>query len=124
MANIHSPNIIEWLATGHRGISSEAIVSYLTGVPIGTGRPGRGGDGSVPYDPSDFNRCHQLLTRCPELKAELHRMADLGPIWAALVENWDKLTRLYLAEVGQCTGRAPRTYRIMREMRINAEKAA
>lgn len=120
MANIHSPNITRWLASGHRGISSEAIVSHLTGVPIG----GSSGFGTYPYDPSDFNRCHELLTQCPELRLELHRMAELGPVWAALVERWDNLTRLFLAEVAQGTGKAPRTYKVMAELRDITEKAA
>ncbi|WCE39147.1 hypothetical protein PGC08_14230 [Brevibacterium sp. BDJS002] len=120
MANIHSHNIVHWLATGERGISSDAIVSHLTGVPVG----GRSGFGSYPYDPSDFNRCRKLLESCPELRLELHRMAELGPVWAALVERWDKITRLFLAEVAQGTGMAPRTYKVMAELRGISEKAA
>lgn len=118
MANIHSQNIVHWLATGERGISSEAIVSHLTGVPVG-GRPGSGG---YPYDPSDFNRCHKLLERCPQLRLELHRMAELGPVWKLLVERWDKITRLFLAEVEQGTGRAPRTYKVMQSLRETGRK--
>lgn len=120
MANIHSPDIVRWLGSGERGISSEAIVSHLTGVPVG-GRPGSGG---YPYDPSDFNRCHKLLEQCPQLRSELHRMAELGPVWAALVERWDKITRLFLAEVEQGTGKAPRTYKVMNSIRNNPRKDA
>ncbi|WP_181275984.1 hypothetical protein [Brevibacterium oceani] len=118
MANIHSQNIVHWLATGERGVSSEAIVSHLTGVPVG-GRPGSGG---YPYDPADFNRCHKLLERCPQLRIELHRMAELGPVWASLVERWDNITRLFLAEVEQGTGRAPRTYKVMQSLREGGRK--
>ena len=36
---------VSWLASGERGMSSEAIVSHLTGVDVGTHRVGEGFSG-------------------------------------------------------------------------------
>jgi len=83
-------NINRWLAKGERGISSEAIVSHLTGVNILR----RNQFNTHPSDPSDFNRCSKLLKACPEIKAKFYRMKEVSVIWEKLVENWDTLERM------------------------------
>lgn len=114
MANIHSPNITRWLEYGHRGLSSESIVSHLTGVPIG-------GRECAPYDPSDFRRCQMLLNQVPELRQELHRMAEVSPEWAALVERWDDIDDLMNAE-RESGNRAPKTYALMKSLRASTNR--
>ena len=88
-------NINYWLANGDRGISSEAIVSYLTGVNIGRIF------NSHPSDTSDFGRCSKLLKACPEIKAKFYRMKEVSGIWEKLVENWDTLERMLKDAKGQ-----------------------
>lgn len=78
-----------WLATGARGISSEAIVSHLTGVPI-SGRLGL----REPCDPSDFRRCELLLRAVPLARLALPAMRTVSPIWGQLVDHWDELVDL------------------------------
>lgn len=101
-------NINKWLATGERGISSEAIVSHLTGVNI-SGLWGM----SPPSDPDDLRRCILLLEAAPELKAEFPRMAECGRRWKRLVEEWDSLVALLKEECPDLEGSAPKTYKRM-----------
>lgn len=84
-----------WLASGERGLSSEAIVSNLTGQHVG--RYWHGGD--HPYDPSDFRRCELLLREVPIARLMFHRMAEVSPVWKALVEAWSEIVALMESEV-------------------------
>jgi hypothetical protein len=75
-----------WLASGERGSSSEAIFANLTGVNCGgVARKDH------PYDVSDFRRCRLLLEQVPELKLNFDDMAKVSIEWAALVATWDVL---------------------------------
>lgn len=83
-----SKKAFQWISTGHVGQSSKTMWSCLMGV----------GHFGIhhPYDPDDFSRCHNLLEAVPEWRKELHKLKDLSPAWSALVDNWDKLTEMYL----------------------------
>jgi hypothetical protein len=87
-------SVVKWLAAGERGISSEAIACYVWGLP----KP-RWGYG-YPRDPDDLKRCLKLLAASPETKARFNKMRECGPKWAALVDCWDELERLFMAEAG------------------------
>lgn len=50
-----------------------------------------------PHDSGDFGRCHRLLEAVPEFMVRIEEMAQRSPQWAALVEHWDELTKLYLS---------------------------
>lgn len=103
-------NLNNWLASGNRGISSEAIASYLTGINFVSGH----WFSNHPHDPSDFKRCMDLLEAVPEFRPRLKEMAEVSPIWAELVENWDELEKLYKEEAP--TGKAPKLYDRMQEI--------
>lgn len=106
-----------WLATGERGISSEAIVSRLTGVPVGQWH-----GSSNPWDPSDFRRCELLLRRVPLARMALPMMRDVSPTWARLVDAWDDLVALAESEIPGVfdgpwrSGEARRTYAEMQRL--------
>jgi hypothetical protein len=107
----------DWLESGERGISSETIVLALTGVPILKRNWGSG----FPSDPSDFRRCERLLRAVPEARKHLHLLAQRGPIWAMLVDEWDDLVALGDSEVpgifdSWAHGSAPKLYARMREI--------
>lgn len=109
--------ITQWLANGDRGISSNAIVHHLTGVPcVRYGKPGN----DHPHDPDDLTRCVKLLERCPELAPRVGEMATRSPEWAALAGQWDELVEMLDFEVpGWRNGRhgtASATYKRMREL--------
>lgn len=100
---------LEWLANGETGVSSETMAFWLA-FEI------RKGDGSYPHDPADLDRCLLLLDRVPEMRAHFHRMAEINPVWAALVENWERIEASHTAEVGlgwTKAGSAPKTYALM-----------
>ncbi|MGV0785195.1 hypothetical protein [Mycolicibacterium sp. XJ775] len=98
-----------WLASGERGISSEAIVSQLTGQKVGRGfRYGA----DHPYDPDDFRRCEQLLKAYPLARLLFpEAMRERSEVWARLVDRWDELAELIEA------GATDRAYALMRELR-------
>jgi len=52
----------------------------------------------IPWDPSDFNRCHGLLEMVPEWKSRMNEVAKLSKQWNSLVKNWDKLTEMLLEQ--------------------------
>lgn len=104
-------NINNWLKYGDRGVSSEAIVSHLTGINI-SGHWGLG----HPHDPSDFNRCLKLVEMAPEIKEELHRMKEVSEVWSRLVNEWDDLASLMKKEAAENNGRCPKTYERMKEI--------
>lgn len=117
-----SPDAAAWLADGERGVSSNTMFEYLTGV-----KATRGWGRSHPHDPGDFRRCRLLLERVPDLVPLLPRMAEVSPVWAALVAGWDSLCATMDAECPHWrTGRggsAPKTYEMMRAIRKEAGDA-
>lgn len=108
-----------WLANGQRGISSNTMFTVMTGVDaLGDSSP------SHPHDPDDLDRCLLLLHAVPELRAKLPLMAKASPAWAALVEVWDQLESLHIAEVGLGWTKgnsAAETYKLMRTILKAAE---
>lgn len=91
----------DWLATGERGLSSQAIVNQLTGIHI-TGRPFTGWE--YPLDAGDFRRCERLLRAVPEARQHLGLMSAGSPMWAVLVPVWDELIALGEADVPELFG--------------------
>lgn len=110
-----------WLASGERGISSEAIVSQLTGSRVGRGYPGS----DHPYDPGDFRRCELLLRDYPLARLIFpSAMPSRSEVWARMVEHWDELVELIESEapgafdrVPTLGSRAPKAYALMKQLR-------
>ena len=93
---------IWWYENGERGTSSETIFAVLVDVKgeivrqkIKQRPPYQFGH---PRDPDDFSRCHKLLEVLPELREELGRMKCISKVWEKLVNHWDVLTEMLLAE--------------------------
>lgn len=86
---------VAWLTGGDTGISSKTIWFVMMGrentEPYWYPSP--------PKDPSDFGRCHRLLTVMPSWRARLPEVAAKHPEWSGLVEHWDELTTLYEDEL-------------------------
>jgi hypothetical protein len=104
-------SVRRWLKYGERGLSSETIVSHLTGVPITQWQ-------SPPYDPDDLQRCLKLLDACPELRDRFQEMRTCDG-WAGLVDHWDDIVHTFYKEVGNDLSNlrgksAPRTYMLMK----------
>lgn len=81
-----------WLVGGDTGTSSATIWCVMMGIT--PGQVDR--TASVPHDPADFGRCHNLLELFPEWRARLPEMARTYSSWEGLVGAWDELTALYL----------------------------
>ncbi len=108
-------NATWWLQNGERGMSSETMFFWLnvTNIPSPLKKP----SGASPSDPGDFSRCYKLLQAVPQWKGELHRLKPVSPTWAALVDNWDKLTSMYEEEVQ--TKKDNGMYEFMEEIRCD-----
>lgn len=114
-------DVINWLASGERGASSNTIVQHLTGLDaLGGWR------GSHPWDPDDLRRCIKLLEACPILAERFDDMRDVSPEWAGLVAAWSELVATFDSEVpgwrDRRSGSAPKTYARMRQIIANAER--
>jgi hypothetical protein len=113
MTKLPITEFVHWLANGERGVSSEAIVSQLTGERVG--RADRGYD--HPYDSDDFRRCEVLLREVPLARLTFPQMAERSPVWAGLVEAWDDIVAMFEAET---PGAFVRNYRGRLSPRANA----
>lgn len=80
-----------WLKDGEHGISSEAMFAVLGN---GTTKAQVLNRLNHPCDPDDFRRCYLLLKAVPEFKSDLHKLKNISPVWSALVDNWEELTRM------------------------------
>lgn len=74
---------VRWLASGERGVSSNTIFQWLTGIDALSGERMY-----HPYDPTDFRRCRLLLEQVPELQPHFYRMREVSQQWSNLVDQW------------------------------------
>ncbi len=77
---------LHWLLTGERGISSETVFSYLTGIDVMDGW-----DYSHPRDPADLRRVRLLFLQVPTLFYSFYHMRRVSLQWLNLIANWDEL---------------------------------
>lgn len=111
----HEPPVItlqQWWSGRDTGISSLTICEVLADIqspfPLH----------DVPYDPDDFGRCYRLLKLFPAWRDRLGEVAARFPEWAALVERWDEMTKLYEEE--EPTGICRKLYDLMQTLRPQA----
>lgn len=108
--------ILNWLADGQTGVSSEAMAFTALGVTI-EDRWHR----CTPHDPADLNRCLLLVEDVPEIKTKFPEIAALSKGWAILVEHWDELRDMFINEAGRNwskTQDAPPTFQRMKELKL------
>lgn len=100
---------------GHCACQATGLSSHAIARAFGHCRMG-GTD--HPYDPADLKRC---VDYCAETgvstKTLSEKMSRVSQTWAALTAEWDSLAALLAEEIAENTGRAPRTYARMRELR-------
>lgn len=101
----------KWRDGPDTGISSRTICRRLAGTPAAFII---GDSSGIPYDGSDFGRCHRLLHAIPGWRARIGELRDV-PGWAPLVDAWDELEALYEKELP--TGSAPKLYERLKELR-------
>ena len=105
-----TPNQLDWIRNGERGISSEAIFEVCAEHPLLDSDHLKY---NFPRDPSDFNRCYKLLKQCQEFNAKLSEVYKIYPCWKVFIDNWDRLTNLFEEEFNREDGRAPKLYKFM-----------
>lgn len=86
----------EWLISGNRGMSSNAIASIVTGI----GRAVTADD--YPRDAGDFARCLKVIAALesdtlsePEI---LDKVATGSVVWQNLAKSWSALKELHLSD--------------------------
>lgn len=104
-------DVVAWLRSGERGISSETIVDHLFGVGVLCR-----GRGSHPHDPDDLRRCMLMLEACPSVRVRFDEMRRASRVWARLVDAWPRLTDSLRREMARDDGYARETYATMREV--------
>lgn len=81
---------LKWAATGNTGKSSKAMLATMVGNPPKDRF-------CYPSDGGDLGRCLGLLDAVPEWRGRLAEMKDIGPEWAALVDQWAELEAMHRA---------------------------
>jgi len=120
----YSSRVKAWCQTEDTGLSSVCIWETLSGNTFEDRRISWG-KGDIPYDPSDFMRCHKLLQLIPEWYERLQEVADEYPRWQPFVSHWHELEDLYEEE---CTPDEngdilmPKLYARMQELRETPPK--
>ena len=110
--------ILEWLASGDTGLSSEAMAFTAMGV---------GRRSYHPLDPGDFGRCLRLVRLVPAIRNHFGDIAKLSPQWEAIIANWDAIELSFIAEVGfywEKGGGDQKTYELMKSVIDGAAKQA
>jgi len=110
-----SESATRWLASGERGVSSNTIFMHLTGIDAL-----RGASPRYPSDPADLRRCRLLMEQVPELQPLFPMMAEVSPVWAALVGNWARICETMDLEAPDWRdtnthGLAEQTYDLMKQ---------
>lgn len=106
--------LVDWLAySPHKGVSSTAIA--LTAL----GKIPEGRHSNPPWDPADLRRCLLLLDEVPEaFEIGVRKLAEVRTEWKSLLDVWDVLVATMMEEAGadwkNASGRAPKTYMMMR----------
>lgn len=110
--------VLRWFVRGETGVSSKAMAAAF--VDLEPSR--RWGPDNYPRDPADLTRCVGLYHAVPGAEQLMHKVAALGPVWAAYVAHWDELVSM-LAD-GIAKNQYGRIYERMLELRAKAVAGA
>lgn len=104
--------LVEWLKTGERGMSSDAMCKAIFGIPADAGT-------DHPHDPDDLSRSIKFLDAACSAGADrlelAGRMREVSPEWRALAEHWQELEESFATEEGN---RKPETYELMKHLLV------
>ncbi|MGY3582148.1 hypothetical protein ACVIGB_000928 [Bradyrhizobium sp. USDA 4341] len=93
--------IQDWLRTGEKGQSADAIFAHMAG--------GDRSDGwAHPQDASDLHRSMLLLRRIPEWTFRMAEMSARTNAWATLIDAWPTILATFNEEAGPDLGKWPR----------------
>lgn len=100
----------EWIISRDTGISSKTIWAVMMGLEYH--------DPCTPSDPEDFGRCFRLLQNFPQWKKRLNEVSAKHPKWKSLIENWNKLEKLFIKEGSEDSSNRnhPELYHLMKNI--------
>ncbi|MBN8901376.1 MAG: hypothetical protein J0H57_10120 [Rhodospirillales bacterium] len=104
--------VLDWLAAGDTGISSECLAYEF----LGAEKKGAFGI-RPPADPSDLGRCLRLIARVPEVRKCVDNLGLKHEGWAKAAAVWDDIASLMEDEVGIDWSKglsAPKTFKLMK----------
>lgn len=81
----------EWLAIGEQGKSSCVLFWQTTGYKPRYIRNEYDPEKCYPRDPDDLGRCRRLIENVTVVRDNLQKMCSCGPVWSALMDQWDDL---------------------------------
>lgn len=122
MTGMIDPRIADWLASGDTGVSSKAIMLWLSAQA-----KCKTWGAETPADPGDLGRCLRLLERIPEWKPRMAEMAEAGGLWPTYAARWEDMAGMMRDEVGIDWSKgkqAPRTFALMQRVYVEAYRAA
>lgn len=79
--------IFEWTQKGNIGISSNTMLFAITGKSV------YGDSRDIPGDWSDFNRCMELVSTVDIVNKNIHKVAEVYPMWKPIIREWDVLVK-------------------------------
>jgi len=98
------------------GTSSSTISECYYNQPTGTSGYSTP---DIPYDPSDFGRCHRFLLKVKKEEA-LRKVVERHPFWKPFVDNWEKMEELWLEE--SPSKKAPKLFKLMQSLTRDSAK--
>ncbi|WAK04334.1 hypothetical protein [Methylobacter sp. YRD-M1] len=103
--------VIQWLLTGERGLSSDALCKAYFGLPERAGT-------DHPLDPGDLRRCLLFLQAVDEPNQwRFDQLQDLSQAWLLLSCHWTELVACFEQECAQSTNNtAPETYALIQKI--------
>ena len=103
--------VLDWMFNGETGLSSECMAAVALKV--------KRRRYNYPLDPADLNRCLKLVKHAPGIRRSFPRLRKLGKEWRAVIDHWDELQEMFVAEVGWDWSkgqRASKTYERMKAL--------
>jgi len=102
---------IQWLLTGERGLSSDAMCKAYFGIPERAGT-------DHPHDAGDLRRCLLFLQAVDESNQwRFDQLQDLSREWLFLSCHWTELVACFEQECAQSTNNtAPETYALIQKI--------
>lgn len=104
--------VLNWQSKGDVGVSSATMASIALGLNKSFYHECFG----EPLDPADLRRCMLLVEEIPEIKDSFPAIADKCKQFASIIDEWDALISLLKKEMNLGTGKAPETYKRMKEL--------
>jgi len=110
-------DILLWLCKGEKSKAAETIALTLLGVTRKVIFK-KNFCVHVPKNADDFRTCHLLLVGVTGAREQLYKLKKLGRVWKNIIENWEKLEKLYQEE--RLQGKQPKLNALLQDLNKRA----